>query len=336
MASEEFVGKMRDVEMLTEDFKPENYVSPSLTSSPFQFKSQPYGADLTEPVGVSNFAIETPFLDYDWLLSRNNDLHRLVSEQGKRSQDQVLIFNDVWQRLNQMTRAKEQIDWQRQALWGDNIRLKSELAQTQHTLAVDRFQHAEQRKTALLRDELMGSLRQEASSQRESARLTTEHLAQMTRVLTVALHAPGSEEARLLLASSYEAQLKENQRLREELSALSNELSSLKFMQQQQHQASTKHGQNHHTSLPQLAPRPDGCSRAAARDEQRNATIDASVNPASVHPGFNDSVSLAPLTEGWVAETPARTKEQPARKYVKAKKGKGRVPSKETKGENVE
>ncbi|KAK0824650.1 hypothetical protein LTR03_017673, partial [Friedmanniomyces endolithicus] len=126
------------------------------------------------------------------------------------------------------------------------------------TLAVDRFQHAEDRKNALLRDELGDSLRQEAFLQRDFTRLTTEHLAQMTRVLTVAVHALETEVARLLLASSYEAQVRECQRLRE---GLPRELISSQ--------------QQHRTSLPPLAPAPivhaqppgAGHSRAATQDE---------------------------------------------------------------------
>ena len=71
----------------------------------------------------------TPFLDYDWLLSQNNDLLRLVSEQRKSSQHQTVIFNDILQKLAETTQAKDQIEWQRQALWSDNIRLKGEVAQ---------------------------------------------------------------------------------------------------------------------------------------------------------------------------------------------------------------
>ncbi len=127
-------------------------------------------------------------------------------EQGKRSQDQLVIFNDVWQKLNQVTQAKDQVDWQRQALWSDNIHLRGELAQLHHALVVERFQHSELRKAVLLRDELISSLRQEASSQRDFSRLTSEYLTQVTCALTVALRAPGSEEARLILTSTYEAQ----------------------------------------------------------------------------------------------------------------------------------
>ncbi|KAK0301708.1 hypothetical protein LTR01_009205, partial [Friedmanniomyces endolithicus] len=124
----------------------------------------------------------TPFFDYDWLLSQNHDLIRLVSEQRESSQHQTVIFNDVLQKLGETTQTKDRIEWQRQALWSDNIRLKGEVAQMQHALAVDRFQHAEDRKNALLRDQLGNSLRQEAFLQRDFMRLTTEHLAQNPRI----------------------------------------------------------------------------------------------------------------------------------------------------------
>ncbi|KAK1042715.1 hypothetical protein LTR74_018505 [Friedmanniomyces endolithicus] len=237
----------------------------------------------------------TPFLEYDWLLSRNNDLLRLVLEEKKSSQRQTVIFNDVWQRLAETTRAKDQIEWQRQALWSDNIRLKGELAQMQHALAVDRFQHAEDRKNALLRDELVNSLRQEAFLQRDFTRLTTEHLAQITRVLTVALHAPETEEARLLLASNYEAQLKECQRLREELP---------KKLYSSQPQ--------HRTSLPPLAPAPIVHARPSVVGHSQAATQDE--NTGVYLTTLRGHISQDSTMQNWAVGTPP--------KYLKAKNGK--------------
>ncbi|KAK0267360.1 hypothetical protein LTS00_017821 [Friedmanniomyces endolithicus] len=288
-------------DMLNEEgIKPNRHiiVSPVLSSIPLQSDTQPDRTTMPEAVEVTAFAPVmkgTPFLEYDWLLSRNNDLLRLVSEEKKSSQRQTVIFNDVWQRLAETTRAKDQIEWQRQALWSDNIRLKGELAQMQHALAVDGFQHAEDSKNALLRDELRSSLRQEAFLQRDFTRLTTEHLAQITRVLTVAVHAPETEEARLLLASNYEAQLKECQRLREELPR------KLYSSQPQ-----------HRTSLPPLAPAPIvhaqpsvvGHSQAATQDE------DTGVNLTTLGGHIPQDSTM----QNWAVGTP--------RKYLKAKNGK--------------
>ena len=236
----------------------------------------------------------TPFLDYDWLLSQNNDLLRLVSEQRKSSQHQTVIFNDILQKLAETTQAKDQIEWQRQALWSDNIRLKGEVAQMQHALAVDRFQHAEDRKNALLRDELGNALRQEAFLQRDFTRLTTEHLAQMTRALTVAVHAPEIEVARPLFASNYEAQLEECQRLRE---GLPRELDSSQ--------------QQHRKSLPPLAPAPIVHAQPSGTGHSRAATQDDNT-------GVNQTVvgghlSQDPTMRSWAIGTP--------RKYLKAKNG---------------
>ncbi|KAK1020359.1 hypothetical protein LTS16_027043, partial [Friedmanniomyces endolithicus] len=235
--------KMGLSDMLNEEgIKPNSHiiVSPVLSSIPLQSDTHPDRTTMPEAVNVTEYApVGTPFFDYDWLLSQNHDLIRPVSEQRESSQHQTVIFHDGLRKLAETTQAKDEMEWQRQALWSDNIRLKGEVAQIQHALAVDRFQHAEDRKYALLRDELGNSLRQEAFLQREFMRLTTEHLAQMTRVLTVAVQAPETEVARLLLASSHEAQLKECQRLRE---GLPRKLDSSQ--------------QQHRTSLPSLAPAP--------------------------------------------------------------------------------
>ncbi|KAK0302542.1 hypothetical protein LTR01_008678 [Friedmanniomyces endolithicus] len=228
-----------------------------------------------------------PFLDYDWLLLQNNDLLRHLSEQRKSSQHQTVIFNDISQRLAETTRARDQIELQRQALWSDNNRLKCELAQIHHTLAVARFQHAEDRKNALLRDELGNSLQQEALLQRDFTRLTTEHLAQMSRVSTVAVHAPETVEARRLLASNCEALLQEYQRLREELPIESDS--------SQQH---------YRTSLPRLAPAP--MVHAQDRNTNENLTTAGSYG------------LQGPRVQNWAVEHP--------RKYVKAKKGERKVP----------
>ncbi|KAK1088449.1 hypothetical protein LTR33_000536 [Friedmanniomyces endolithicus] len=298
-----FDCKMGLSDMLNEEgIKPNSHmiVSPVLSSIPLQSDTQPDGTTMPEAVDVIEFApVGTPFLDYDWLLSQNNDLLRLVSEQRKSSQHQTVIFNDILQKLAEATQAKDQIEWQRQALWSDNIRLKGEVAQMQHALAVDRFQHAEDRKNALLRDELGNALRQEAFLQRDFTRLTTEYLGQMTRVLTVAVHAPETEAARILLASSYEAQLKECQRLREGLP-----------------RESISSQQQHRTSLPPLAPAPivhaqpsgAGHSRAATQDNNTRVNLTA----------VGRHLSQDPAMHSWAIGTP--------RKYLKAKNGKRKVP----------
>ncbi|KAK0246631.1 hypothetical protein LTS09_018228, partial [Friedmanniomyces endolithicus] len=211
----------------------------------------------------------------------------------------TVIFNDILQKLAETTQAKDQIEWQHQALWSDNIRLKGEVAQMQHALAADRFQRAEDRKNALLRDKLGNALRQEAFLQRDFTRLTTEHLAQMTRALTVAVHAPETEVVRLFLASIHEAQLKECQRLRE---GLTRELDSSQ--------------QQHRTSLPPLAQAPIvhaqppvvGHSQAATKDD------DTGVNLTAV----GGHQSQDPTMHSWAIGTP--------RKYLKAKDGKRKVP----------
>ncbi|KAK1807871.1 hypothetical protein LTR12_017774 [Friedmanniomyces endolithicus] len=275
-------------------------VSPVLSSIPLQSDTQPDRTTMPEAVDVTEFApVGTPFLGYDWLLSQSNDLIHLVSEQRKSSQHQTVIFNDALQKLAETTQAKDQIEWQRQALWSDNIRLKGEVAQMQHALAVDRFQHAEDSKNALLRDELGSSLRQEALLQRDFTRLTTEHLAQMTRVLTVAVHGPETEVARLLLASSYEAQLKECQRLRE---GLTRELDSSQ--------------QQHRTSLRPLAPAPIAHAQPSVVGHSRAATQDDNTGVNLTAVGGHQSQD--PTMHSWAIGTP--------RKYLKAKNCKRKVP----------
>ncbi|KAK0926251.1 hypothetical protein LTR29_017908 [Friedmanniomyces endolithicus] len=295
--------KMGLSDMLNEEgIKPNSHiiVSTVLSSIPLQSDTQPDRTIMPEAVDVTEFApVGTPFFDYDWLLSQNHDLIRLVSEQRESSQHQTVIFHDVLRKLAETTQAKDEMEWQRQALWRDNIRLKGELAQIQHALAVDRFQHAEDRKNALLRDELGNSLRQEAFLQRDFMRLTTEHLAQMTRVLTVAVQAPETEVARLLLASSHEAQLKECQRLRE---GVPRKVDSSQ--------------QQHRTSLPPLAPAPIahaqpsvvGHSRAAPQDDKTGVNLTA----------VGGHQSQDPTMHSWAIGTP--------RKYLKAKNGKRKAP----------
>ncbi|KAK0950603.1 hypothetical protein LTS01_025545 [Friedmanniomyces endolithicus] len=234
-------------------------VSSLLSSVPLQSDTQPDRTIMPEAVDVTEFAPVT------------------------------VIFSDVLQKLAEITQAKDQIEWQGQALWSDNIRLKGEVAQMQHALAVDRFQHAEDRKNAQLRDELGNSLRQEAFLQRDFTRLTTGHLAQMTRVLTVAVHAPETEVARLLLASSYEAQLQECQRLREGLP-----------------RESISSQQQHRTSLPPLAPAPivyaqpsgAGHSRAATQDDDYRGEPDCRRRSSITRPddaqlGYWDSSEIS-------------------------------------------
>ncbi|KAK1043810.1 hypothetical protein LTR74_018378 [Friedmanniomyces endolithicus] len=267
-----FDCKMGLSDMLNEEgIKPNSHiiVSPVLSSIPLQSDTQIDRTTMPEAVDVTGFAPVT------------------------------VIFNDILQKLAEATQAKDQIEWQRQALWSDNIRLKGEVAQMQHALAVDRFQHAEDRKNALLRDELGNALRQEVVLQRNFTRLTTEHLAQMTRVLTVAVHAPETEVARLLLASSYEAQLKECQRLREGLP-----------------RESISSQQQHRTSLPPLAPAPIVHAQPSGAGHSRAATQDdnTGVNPTAV----GGHLSQDPTMHSWAIGTP--------RKYLKAKNGKRKVP----------
>lgn len=222
-----------------------------------------------------------------------------------------------------MIRAKDQIDWQRQALWSDNAHSKSALAQAQHALAVEKFQHSELRKAALLRDELILSLRQEAASQRDFCKLTTEHMAQVTRTLTVALSAPDSEEGRLLLSSSYEAQVKENERLRKEISTLSERITHL-----QQAQRPT-------TSTPLIAPRPPGQDQTTSNFRPTRATVVTSTRGLSIGQGERrqgDQVDSNGAHEGpqplliypYNAETYETTKDQQGRKPLRRGKGKMR------------
>lgn len=70
------------------------------------------------------------YVDSDWLMAKNDDLHQLIVEQGKRQQRQAQIFNDVWAEKVQIANSKTFLESQQQSLTSDTIRLKNELLHT--------------------------------------------------------------------------------------------------------------------------------------------------------------------------------------------------------------
>lgn len=155
----------------------------------------------------------------EWLLSRNEDLQRLLVEQGKRQQGQALIFNNVWSMLSRTARTNEALQSEWHELVSQNHRLRSELASIQYTLAVERYHQTAAHNNVTVKDDLVQSLRHDLSIQREFRRLLQEQLFQVTQALLTTTQAPQSDEAVGALKESYQAQLNDNERLRRELDA---------------------------------------------------------------------------------------------------------------------
>ncbi|KAM0703931.1 hypothetical protein Q7P35_008937 [Cladosporium inversicolor] len=160
-----------------------------------------------------------PFLSNEWLLSRNEDLQRLLVEQGKRQQGQALIFNNVWGMLSRTTKTNEALQSEWHELVTQNHRLRSDFANAQYALAVERYHQTAARNNITIKDDLIQSLRNDLSTQREFRRLLQEQLFQVTQALLATTHAPQSDEATNALKESYQAQLNDNERLRMELEA---------------------------------------------------------------------------------------------------------------------
>jgi len=205
------------------------------------------------------------------------------------------------------------------------------LPQLQHALAVEPFQHSELRQAALLRDELISSLRQEASSQRDFTRLTSEHLTQVTYALTVALRAPGSEEARLILTSTYEAQVKENERLRKEIGALTARLDQSK--QTQWPRAAATFIAPPPSGKPSVISHP-GVNQVStlsgiqcATDTHSEHKMNETSNAKSVHQGLQNKSCMT--------ESHKRSQEEPTRRQTKRGKAKRKTNSHDETADSV-
>jgi hypothetical protein len=160
-----------------------------------------------------------PFLSNEWLLSRNEDLQRLLVEQVKRQQGQALISNDVWSMLSRSARTNESLQSEWHELVNQNHCLRSDFANAQYALTVERYHQTAVRNNITVKDDLIQSLRHDLCTQRDFRRLLQEQLFQVTQALLAAVHAPQSNEAANALKYSYQAQLNDNERLRRELEA---------------------------------------------------------------------------------------------------------------------
>ena len=152
-------------------------------------------------------------------MSRNEDLQRLLVEQGKRHQGQALIFNNVWGMLSRTTKTNEALQSEWHNLVTQNHRLRSDFANAQYAVAVERYHQSAARNNITIKDDLIQSLRNDLSTQREFRKLLQAQLFQVTQALLATTHAPQSDEATNALKESYQAQLSDNARLRRELEA---------------------------------------------------------------------------------------------------------------------
>ena len=84
---------------------------------------------------------------------------------------------------------------------------------------MERYHQTAARNNITIKDDLIQSLRNDLSTQREFRKLLQEQLFQVTQALLATTHAPQSDEATNALKESYQAQLNDNARLRRELEA---------------------------------------------------------------------------------------------------------------------
>jgi hypothetical protein len=96
-----------------------------------------------------------PFLSNEWLLSRNEDLQRLLVEQVKRQQGQALISNDVWSMLSRSARTNESLQSEWHELVNQNHCLRSDFANAQYALTVERYHQTAVCNNIMVKDDLI-------------------------------------------------------------------------------------------------------------------------------------------------------------------------------------
>lgn len=121
--------------------------------------------------------------------------------------------------LSRTTKTNEALQSEWHELVTQNHRLRSDFANAQYALAVERYHQTAARNNITIKDDLIQSLRNDLSTQRESRRLLQEQLFQVTQALLATTHVPQSDEAMNALKESYQAQLNENESLRRKLEA---------------------------------------------------------------------------------------------------------------------
>lgn len=153
-------------------------------------------------------------------MAKNDDLHHLIVEQGKRQQGQAKIFNDLWAERTQVGNTKSFLEAERQVMISDLNRMKNELIHAQHALNVERYQYGAFKNVVTLKDELNTSLRDQLTTQRDNHRMTREQLSLVTHALFTLINAPGSDETISTLRHCYRTQMEEFDRLRHEFEDL--------------------------------------------------------------------------------------------------------------------
>ena len=121
--------------------------------------------------------------------------------------------------LSRTTKTNEALQSEWHELVTQNHRLRSDFATAQYAVAVERYHQTAARNNITIKDDLIQSLRNDLSTQREFRKLLQEQLFQVTQALLATTHAPQSDEATNALKESYQAQLNDNARLRRELEA---------------------------------------------------------------------------------------------------------------------
>ena len=215
----------------------------------------------------------------EWLLSRNEDLQRLLVEQGKRQQGQALIFNNVWGMLSRTTKTNEALQSEWHELVTQNHRLRSDFANAQYAVAVERYHQTAARNNITIKDDLIQSLRNDLSTQREFRKLLQAQLFQVTQALLATTHAPQSDEATNALKESYQAQLSDNARLRRELEASRSQ--------------STVLSSNSNVPLPHVPSMSDQTAQASTQTDRRT------LHPLTLNTGVGrvDTPPPAPSSE---------------------------------------
>lgn len=141
-------------------------------------------------------------------------------EQGKRQQDQTVIFNSVWDMLKKVEQSKSKLESEQRDISNEYQRLRTELAQAQYTIALERSQYTAARNHMTAKDDLIQSLSREITAQQGLSNTLRQQTFLVNQALLITVQAPRSEESMKAFKDSLQAQMEDNDRLRQQVQFL--------------------------------------------------------------------------------------------------------------------
>lgn len=122
--------------------------------------------------------------------------------------------------LKKVEQSKAKLESEQRDVSNEYQRLRSELAQAQYTIALERSQYIATRNHMVAKDDLIQSLSREITAHQGLSNTLRQQTFLVNQALLITVQAPRSEESMKAFKESLQAQMEDNDRLRQQVQFL--------------------------------------------------------------------------------------------------------------------